>query len=243
MKGSFISVITLLAFCACGPIHQNHQDPPQSRPGGEGGIEQPHEDSLGENGALVVARPAGKRKPDASCARVLALKSPGPLKSIINLKPRFLKAHNEVRKLYGIDGLEWDQGLANYAQAWANELKTKYNCRLNHRQNVGRTEGKKYGENLASYSTSKKLSAGSFASSPDFATNAWAKECDDWSYLNNSCAPGKVCGHLTQVIWQKSKKVGCGVAVCLGAMRTEVWVCNYDPPGNMTINGVKQRPF
>ena len=171
-------------------------------------------------------------------------KKPGSLKSLSNLKPRFLKAHNEVRKIYGIAPLTWDQNLANYAQAWANELKSRYNCGLYHRQSVGRSEGQSFGENLASNSTTQKLAASAFASSPDYATYAWSGECSNYSYASNSCASGKQCGHLTQVIWQKTKKVGCGVAVCQGpTFRTEVWVCNYDPPGNVTFNGVKQRPY
>ena len=182
--------------------------------------------------------------PKTACEKINVLKSPGPLKSLSSLKTRFLKAHNEVRKLYGVDPLLWDQNLATHAQSWANELKSKHNCGLYHRQSAGRGEGKMVGENLASYSTSKKLAKSAFASSPDFSTIAWAKECNNYSYSSNSCASGKQCGHLTQVIWQKTKKVGCGVAVCQGASsRTEVWVCNYDPPGNMTLNGVKQKPF
>jgi len=180
----------------------------------------------------------------AICAKVTALKNPGPLKTKAGVKTRFLNIHNKIRALYGVSQLKWDENLARHAQAWADELKTKHNCNLYHRQNLGRTEGKILGENLALYATSQAKST--FVSSPEFATIKWAGECKDYSYSSNQCAKNKVCGHFTQVVWAKSTKLGCGVAVCgpSGRMaRTEVWVCNYDPPGNMTINGKKQKPF
>ena len=37
-------------------------------------------------------------------------------------------------------------------------------------------------------------------------------------------------GHFTQVVWAATERVGCGVAQCNGM---DVWVCNYDPPGNL----------
>jgi uncharacterized protein YkwD len=230
MKINLINILVLIALASCAPLEQALENSPRQA--------QADNHDLGVENAA-----SGKGTLKTPCAKVLALKSAGSLKSRSNLKTRFLKAHNQVRELYAVAPLVWDDNLAKYAQAWANELKTRYNCRLNHRQNLGRTEGKSLGENLASYSTSKKLAPSAFASSPDFATFAWAQECSDYKAASNSCTPGKQCGHFTQVVWQKSKKVGCGVAVCEGGMRTEVWVCNYDPPGNMTINGVKQKPY
>lgn len=32
------------------------------------------------------------------------------------------------------------------------------------------------------------------------------------NYKLDRCAPGKVCGHYTQLMWAKSFKVGCGVS-------------------------------
>lgn len=248
MKRNLVGVILLLALASCGPEEQTaapkgsrnspQEQAPESGPVGTKRPDQPSHEFSVENGASV------KSTPKTSCAKVMALKSPGSLKSLSNLKSRFLNAHNEVRKIYNLAPLAWDQNLANYAQAWANELKSKHKCNLYHRQNLGRTEGKSYGENLAWFWTTQKLAPSAFSSSPNAATYSWAQECRDYSYSSNSCASGKQCGHLTQVIWQKTKKVGCGVAVCQDSgSRSEVWVCNYDPPGNMTINGIKQRPY
>jgi hypothetical protein len=38
------------------------------------------------------------------------------------------------------------------------------------------------------------------------------------------------------MVWSTTKEVGCGVA---RNSRREVWVCNYDPPGNY----IGKRPF
>jgi pathogenesis-related protein 1 len=63
---------------------------------------------------------------------------------------------------------------------------------------------------------------------------AWAAEDRDYDYNSNTCRD--VCGHYTQIIWRNTRKVGCAVA--RGGGR-EVWVCNYDPPGNF----IGQRPY
>jgi len=37
-------------------------------------------------------------------------------------------------------------------------------------------------------------------------------------------------GHFTQLAWVATTSIGCGVTQCGGL---ELWVCNYDPPGNV----------
>jgi hypothetical protein len=38
---------------------------------------------------------------------------------------------------------------------------------------------------------------------------------------------------LQQIVWAKTRAVGCAVAKC---PRRGIWVCNYDPPGNVAID-------
>jgi PadR family transcriptional regulator len=45
-----------------------------------------------------------------------------------------------------------------------------------------------------------------------------------------------VCGHYTQIVWSNTREVGCGVA---RDSNREVWVCNYNPPGNW----IGERPY
>jgi hypothetical protein len=40
-------------------------------------------------------------------------------------------------------------------------------------------------------------------------------------------------GHFTQLVWRSSARLGCGASVCRGL---QIWVCNYDPPGNVQGN-------
>ena len=83
-----------------------------------------------------------------------------------------------------------------------------------------------YGENLF------EITGG--GASPAQVVHDWASESKDYQYRSNTCRG--VCGHYTQIVWRDTRRVGCGAA---RTGRTEVWVCNYDPPGNW----VGKRPY
>jgi pathogenesis-related protein 1 len=129
-----------------------------------------------------------------------------------------LAAHNNVRKRYGIAPLTWSPQLATYAQAWANTL-IKEN-RFAHRSN------NVYGENIY---FARGQQRGSTA-----IVQLWDDEVKNYTYATNTCRAGTVCGHYKQLVWRKTTQVGCGMAK---AADREIWVCNYNPPGN--FNGVK----
>jgi pathogenesis-related protein 1 len=135
-----------------------------------------------------------------------------------SLARAMLDAHNAVRARVGVPPLEWSPQLAAVAQSWANQLIATR--RFAHSQN-GR-----YGENLYTISGS--------AASPAQVVAAWADEARGYNVATNSCAG--VCGHYTQVVWRATRSVGCAVA---GEPGREVWVCEYDPPGNV----VGYRPY
>jgi len=86
---------------------------------------------------------------------------------------------------------QWDQGLAEFAQQYADQ------CRFAHSSSadrMGLVDAFSWiGENL--YVTS--------ASNPDrvmdVAIKAWYNEITDYDYDSNTCQPGRVCGHYTQV--------------------------------------------
>ena len=174
---------------------------------------------------------------DQQCREVVLAK-PGNKPFVLGeLKERFLATHNEVRKIYGLNDLEWDNNIARYAQEWAEYLKKNNKCEMKHRSWLNMTAGKDYGENLAWNWTSRPTPSGVYVFTPEKSNYGWSKECVDYDYSSNSCK-GKQCGHFTQVVWRSTKKVGCGVATCDGGEtdtgygRSEVWVCNYSPPGN-----------
>lgn len=138
--------------------------------------------------------------------------------------PRFagmLAAHNQARRSVGVAPLRWSADLATTAQRWADRLRDS-RCAMRHSGAAG------LGENLA-WASGQSLSPAQVAA-------MWVGERRHYDAARNSCAPGQVCGHYTQVVWRSTTHVGCGMATCGTA---EVWVCNYTPPGNV----VSQRPF
>jgi pathogenesis-related protein 1 len=127
-------------------------------------------------------------------------------------EPReMLAAHNAVRAKVGVPPLEWSDSLARYAAEWAEKLVRTGEFR--HR------DQNKYGENLFT------ITGG--AAAPRSVVRNWASEARNYDYRANRCRG--VCGHYTQIVWRDTQRVGCAVARGRGR---EVWVCNYDPPGN-----------
>lgn len=140
-------------------------------------------------------------------------------------------AHNDLRAMIGPDaggplpGLEWSCELADVAQQHADEL-ARNGCPLAH------SEGP-FGENL--------YWAAGFDPTPEHVVDHWAGEarCTRGSADADRCSPVtdvcSSCGHYTQIVWRDTRRVGCGVAACGGE---QVWVCNYDPPGNVFVRRV-----
>ena len=136
--------------------------------------------------------------------------------------------HNVVRRRVDppLPALEWSDDLARTARAWANQ------CRFEH--NSGRGE---LGENLAAFTDATGSARKSVWN--------WAAEAADYDYASNTCKPGRVCAHYTQIVWWSTKKLGCAAASCTknspfpGFTNWQIWVCNYSPPGNY----IGQRPY
>ena len=129
-----------------------------------------------------------------------------------------LAAHNAVRARVGVPPLAWSAPLAALAQGWANALIASQG--FSHRPN------NQYGENIYAIS-------GGVASTAEVVAT-WAGEARGYDIRNNACTG--VCGHYTQLVWRGTTTVGCGVA---SDAARQVWVCNYNPPGNI----VGYRPY
>jgi hypothetical protein len=126
-----------------------------------------------------------------------------------------LEAHNEWRRDAGVPDLIWSETLAKTAQAWADHL-AKDGCLMEH------SSDRMFGENLA-WATARRLS-------PDRVVSLWGHEKEHYDLEKNRCAENQICGHYTQMVWEDTREVGCGHAICGGA---EVWVCHYYPQGNL----------
>ena len=129
-----------------------------------------------------------------------------------------LAAHNAVRARVGVAPLVWSKELESAARQWAEKLVSA--------GEFSHSPDSPYGQNLFEI-------RGRRASPPQVVQN-WSAEAKNHDAASNRCRG--VCGHYTQIVWRATKQVGCAVA---GNEQREVWVCNYDPPGN--VSG--QRPF
>lgn len=144
-------------------------------------------------------------------------------------------AHNAWRRPLGLPALSWDPALARMARDWSETLASQ-GCALRHSPPVHR-EGA--GENV--FQASPVLWSDGRREvqqlSPGYVVDSWAGEQRHYNAETNACAPGKQCGHYTQIVWADTRSVGCGMAVCPD--KGQVWTCNYRPAGNI----VGRRPY
>ncbi len=140
------------------------------------------------------------------------------LSSADALANEMLTAHNAVRAKLKLPALQWSDELASLSQKWADSLLAQ--------KRFAHNPDSPYGENLFMITGA--------AATPHMVVRQWASESHDYDYGSNSCSA--TCGHYTQIVWRHTQRVGCAAA--RGAGR-EIWVCSYDPPGNI----VGERPY
>ena len=132
-----------------------------------------------------------------------------------------LDYHNQARKEVGVQPLEWSEELAKHAQEWADHL-AETTCKMAHRPKDGKFADN-YGENLFSGSGKEYTALD--------ASKAWYKEIKDFKNLKLSGSNWSKTGHYSQMIWNKTTKIGMGIAKCKNGKT--IIVANYDPAGNM----------
>jgi len=122
-----------------------------------------------------------------------------------------VSAHNRARATHCAPPLSWSPKLAASASQWAETLRQNH-CGFDH-------SNTSYGENLAAGS------AGSLDA--DGIVKMWFDEGALYNFATGGFSADT--GHFTQVVWRGTREVGCGHAQCNG---NDIWVCQYDPPGN-----------
>lgn len=157
--------------------------------------------------------PAGLDAPGAASGPGAAPGPQGPAPGAPAGEPqRILDAHNRARAAHCAPPLQWSPELAATAQRWASTLAQR-GCALEHSAGP-------LGENLA---------AGTPGSmTPERAVDMWMQERAGYDFRGGGFS--METGHFTQVVWKGTQRLGCASVTCA---RMQVWVCNYDPPGNM----------
>lgn len=239
---------TLTIYSTTGGVFNAPNPVPSSSPAGYGTITLKFEDCnkglltfeitpLDLAGKIPIQRIATDNVP--LCESLVAKKSPTepptepPTESAA--EPAELKgitaAHNAVRAAVGVAPLSWDPALAKIAQAWAEKCTDKEAPVGLIDHNPRRSDGYPgyVGENVHGAGGSAR---------PKRAVDRWAAEQADYDYDTNTCAPGKYCGHYTQVVSAATERVGCGLANCAELTYGATIVCNYSPGGNP-----RERPY
>lgn len=148
-------------------------------------------------------------------------------------RTEILSAHNKLRDKLHLPRLEWSNELADIAKDWVYALQENYECRMVHSRMPDLGENLYWGSSVRYPYGRREIQN----VRPFDVINAWAEERHYYNHNRNRCAYGKVCGHYTQLIWRDTTKVGCANIICPD--KSQVWSCNYNPPGNY----VGQRPY
>ncbi|KAI9813912.1 MAG: hypothetical protein M1832_006059 [Thelocarpon impressellum] len=132
-------------------------------------------------------------------------------------KSQALFHHNCHRANHSSPDLVWDDGLASAAQIAAES------CVFEHKMNVN---GLQYGQNLASGNSADAIGK----SVGDQFYNGEVGLYPGLGSSNPDMSNFKKWGHMSQVVWKATTKVGCHTAACPGL--SGYTVCNYGPAGN-----------
>ena len=155
-------------------------------------------------------------------------------------KQKLLDSHNSIRRRLGVPPLTWSTRLESYAAGWANFLTTQADCTPRRRGSIGLPQNKsRLGENLqllepVRFGDGRVEVA---AIDENKVVLDWVRQGIDYNYDDNQCRAGKSCENYTQVVWKDSQVMACAAASCPD--KSQIWVCNYDPPGNF----VSQKPY
>ncbi|XP_021084138.1 cysteine-rich secretory protein 1 [Mesocricetus auratus] len=143
--------------------------------------------------------------------------------SRVSVQEQIVNKHNELRRMVSPPAsdllkMQWSNDAQVNAQRWANQCSFHHSPREDRRINIG------CGENLFMSSYPASWSA---------AIQSWYDESNDFVFGSGPKTSGAAVGHYTQLVWNTSYLIGCGVAECPGQSWRFYYVCQYCPPGNL----------
>ncbi|CAH8865121.1 unnamed protein product [Trichobilharzia szidati] len=143
------------------------------------------------------------------------------------MRDKFLTLHNNARESVR-NGLLSGQPAAIFMKPLKYNLeleekaqKLSDQCRVGHDTAAER--------NVSSFSYVGQNWAG--AGNIEVGFNLWLNEYKGYDFITGKCRIRR-CGHYTQVVWQRTTDVGCGVTACPDFPYALSIVCNYGPGGN-----------
>ncbi|MET1755596.1 CAP domain-containing protein [Novosphingobium sp. RD2P27] len=137
-----------------------------------------------------------------------------------NFEHRVLAAHNRERHAMGIEPLKWNPALAASARQWANHLAST--GQFKHApERIPDPQGENLWAGTKGYFSLEAM------------VDGWVREKRHFrpgTFPNNSTT-GRVedVGHYTQLIWRRTRQVGCATA---RGHEEDVLVCRYSEAGN-----------
>lgn len=181
---------------------------------GQRTVEKPQIEPKPQEKPLPIPNPNPKPEPQPMPPPA-PLPEPNPLPNPIPIPPQdsadnaiikeLLDYHNTKRCAHNAPSLTWSDTLAAQATGHAK------NCVFAHDASANA------GENLAiGFPTNIA------------AMSAWYDEVKDYDFSRGTFSPAT--GHFTQMVWQNSSELGCGIAEC---RQGSYLVCRYLPAGNV----------
>ena len=136
-----------------------------------------------------------------------------PTNQLSAFAQNLLNAHNDWRAQVGVGKLEWDEELAQKAK----DLLDAEACRIgDNEEELGQN-----GVYAFMGATGREV------------VRIWASVEPAYDYESDSCQLAlDACNPYKQVVWATSKRLGCANVLCFDGT-SNMWVCLYDPKGNV----------
>ncbi|XP_049980067.1 cysteine-rich secretory protein 1-like isoform X3 [Alexandromys fortis] len=140
-----------------------------------------------------------------------------------SVQEEIVNKHNELRGSVNPPGsdlleMKWNSDAQVNAQTWADQCAYQHSS-----QESRKIKNLRCGENIF---------MASYPATWSQAIQSWYDESKDFKFGSGPTTPGAAIGHYTQLVWNSSHQLGCGVTECPNNPLKYLYVCHYCPPGN-----------